>query len=259
MLRLIKYGFLLAILSAAPASAEPAYGKLNGINDGDVLDYECVRNPEGRIKCDFVQVLFSKESPEDDRASFVAALGVEDDVENEIAELCLPFQRRDRIFAGDTVPEDDATESARLIISELERSRIETPPESFEALKTQMDAWGEFCTSPSVDAANTLFDVIGSYAAQTCNPWINRFSLEFQEVDEHTWVAESSPSGPCGIVNTSKFVEDADFPDYWSYFASKIVTNKEGDALLPCGELDESEHPYLWNAPPIYKNCVFFE
>jgi len=252
-------GLLIAFAGTLPTSAEPIYGKLTGINDGDVMDYECVRIPEGKIKCDFVQVLFSKDEPEQDRASFIAVLNDEGAAKNELAEMCAPFDRRDEILAGDTVPEDELTLGARSVIEEMRKAEAETSPEYFAALKASLDALANFCSDPNAKTANIVFDVSDEYAARTCSPWVNRFSQEFRETDEQTWVAESVPLGPCGVVNTSKFVNDGQYPDFWSYFASKIVTNKDGDGILPCDELDENVQPYLWNAPPIFKNCVFFE
>lgn len=245
-------------LSAA-ANSEPFYGTLTGINSGDILDYQCVRISEDKIKCDFVQILFRKEDPSEDRDDMIAAFLESEPDEQELAETCIPFERWDNILAGEIVPEDEHTVAARTIIEEMEKAKAETP-EYYLALKAQMDAWGAFCINQTAESFGAIIDAAENYAAQTCSTWVNRYSQEFREVDDHTWAVESAPPfGPCGIVNTSKFVNDGEYPDLWSYFASKVVTNKEVEDPVPCAELDENENPYLWNAPPVFKNCVFFD
>ena len=79
---------------------------------------------------------------------------------------------------------------------------------------------------------------------------------------EGTWVVISSPTGPCGVINLSRFerAPNTDIP-FWNYVAKKTITNPKGKilGLNSCSVLDEDEYLYTWNSKEHFMGCEIIE
>lgn len=81
-----------------------------------------------------------------------------------------------------------------------------------------------------------------------------------------SWVIESQPSGPCGVVQLSRFesettkIGNSTYVD-WNYVARKAVTNPSGELFLglQCSGLDQGEYFYDWRSEVHQMSCDYIE
>lgn len=246
--------FLTFVAFGARAQT-PNIGTLIGTNDGDVLNYECYPISTSRISCEFVQVLLThrdaiEPSPENARQL------LEEVGQNE--QICAVFGRLSELQSGHSIPADSLSKEARQIFENLKDYK-EKNPAYYEVEKENLAAFQSFCISPTLASAQRFLQESANLAAITCEPFVNKYSQNFVLVDTGLWVVESKPTGSCGIVNTSKFIASELSPNLWSYIASKTITNKNGNSVISCDKLDETEQPYPWNGPGVVNNCVIME
>ncbi len=72
-----------------------------------------------------------------------------------------------------------------------------------------------------------------------------------------TGTAESTPSEVCGVVNTSRFIGDAQYGSLWEHETSKVILNKEGVGVLKCADLDETKTLYSWKGESSFLGCDY--
>lgn len=250
--------FSLPVLAGGPTS-----GTLIGSASGDLMDYECLQSSSERLTCEFTQVMLRKGANEEDWVRDLALIPkmIQDPKEMQnfdatCANFLLPMERGfingfdDEIWDALTGVDDRA---------ELE----EQIAKEDDFLKEFVFKGAAFCRSKTSESAIEFFRVGHERALQTCSPFFNKFSQSFVKVSEELWVVESAPSGGCGIINTSRFTTDAENSKYglWSYYASKIITNKVGKATsgISCEIFDESINEYKWNADSNRVDCVYLK
>jgi hypothetical protein len=75
------------------------------------------------------------------------------------------------------------------------------------------------------------------------------------------WIVVDRPSGPCGVVNVSRFERDTQSKIFWKYFAKKVITNPRGEVIpgLSCGGLDEREYLYDRRSQEIFLRCDYIK
>ena len=246
--------FATLALAPLPAMSQPNAGSLVGKVDGDPMYYECLATQDSnKINCDFVQVLLSnKEKPEDLEAALSTIPEILADEAGEMEELC-----------GATLPQLSG------ILALLERGESidpDTPvpadPADVEYMRTSVVALQNLCQDRTAENAEALLRLTHERAAKTCTAFINKYSQSFVKVSEELWVVESAPAGPCGIIQTSRFVvpkEGAGF--LWEYIAQKVVTNKTGTTEMgvQCSDLDEREVLYSWRGGPQRIDCTYID
>lgn len=246
--------------SSQPPSYPPSVGLLKGTTGDGFIDYECSSLPDGRLRCDFVQVLLRVTAKPEDLAETLAEVPTmlsDPETLRELEALC-PFAigLRSYFDTGSTellsaVPEFDAAKIAELAeITGFERA----------TMVSFANHTSNFCADRTEQNLAAMFTAMHNAGTTTCEPFVNKYQQDFVRVSEELWVVDTSPQGDCGIVNTSRFVA-APEGIFWNYTASKVITNKAGkiNGLLSCGELDERQYEYTWNAPKKQVNCVFLD
>lgn len=253
-MRIQKATILAAISFPLPLVAQPSDGSLVGTIDGDPLRYECsAPNAAGKIECKFVQVLLSnKEKPEDLDAQLAQIPDMLTSENGEIDELCK---------AGSGAMRDSLARFSR-----GEALEDGTPPPSDprerEELGKFVGAMEAVCAQRSPEALEALVRLSHDRATQTCTAFINQYSNTFVKVSETLWVAESSPSGACGIVQTSRFsLPENGLGLLWEYTSQKVITNKAGtsEAGVACSLFEETPVLYTWNSGPQRIDCVYID
>jgi hypothetical protein len=237
----------------------PSAGTLIGSRDGDLLNYECTPIDSTRITCDFVQVLLTNKSNDDKLAESLANIPQFLDELKTDKNFCAVFEARKMILNGETVSDVDLAAEAQKIVDEERRTDPDAPPQSLERKAQFFSSVDKLCNERSADAAKELLELAHETGAETCEPMFNKYTQIFVKVDASLWVVESSPTGGCGIINTSRLYGDPKYSFLWNYQASKIITNKNGTDVVPCAGLDERPQIYSWNQSSVYKNCRFFE
>lgn len=240
------------ILLSMPLAAQPTYGTLIGERDGDTLNYECRELSTDTIECEFVQVLMSKDTPE--LVSKEAVDQILADMAAGSAEtVCSDFMKIQAVLDGGADrsiwPEKSDEEIEGILNS------VRNAPYGLASLQ----AFSDLCETPTDKSAARIIEVSNQSKEVVCRPFVNKYTQKFVRVSPKTWVVKSGPSGVCGLVNTSKFVGHPEYDFLWNYYASKVVTNKDGKGLVGCNELDEQEQPYKWDQGPVYKNCQYFD
>jgi hypothetical protein len=236
----------------------PSIGTLVGSRDGDLLDFACTPIDSAKITCDFVQVLLSNKSND---AKLKESLDTLPQLLEELMseDFCAVFDARKALLNGATLDDSAISKEAqKMIEGEAQLSR-ESSPQLVERTGQFYGAIDKLCSNKDVEAARELLVLSHESGAEVCEPTFNRYTQVFVKVDENLWVVESSPSGSCGIVNTSRLYGDLKYPFLWNYEASKVITNKDGNDVVPCSSLDERPQIYAWDQPPVYKNCRFIE
>ena len=239
-------------LCGAQANGQPVSGTLIGEKDTDILYYECGPVQNGRISCDFVQILLQKKSTDADWAETVSSLKdmLADKDAGQLCETFLPIS--DFLRTGKMAP----MPGARASDIEALQDQITGDLDYFRAVAT---AGTVFCQERTEEHLKALFYLFHQRGSETCTPLVNRFSQTFVQVSDLLWAVESSPSGECGVVDTSRFSTSGDATSLWDYISSKVVLNKNGNINGLCSSLDETEQPYKLNLKPKKKGCQFIE
>jgi hypothetical protein len=211
-----------------------------------------------RVSCDFVQVLLINKS---DDIKFEESL---QNIPSLLSELindgaCDVFDARRKILKGEKVADAEIAAEAQRMIDDETQANSDLSPQLSGRISSFYVAIEKICNEQTEESAREFLVLSHEAGAETCEPFFNKYNQIFVRVDANLWVVESTPSGTCGIVNTSRLYGDPKYPSLWSYEASKIVTNKDGVGIVPCSEMDERPQTYSWNQPQVYKNCRFLD
>jgi hypothetical protein len=243
--------------SVGIASAQPFTNTIIGNPSGDILNYVCRRldgNAE-RISCDFVQIEFTKLSKPADLAESLAGFEKEFDVENKKefdvenkiemqAMFCPASQRMNAVIAGNidvTFETIKHTDWIRAV-----EDYKSSPPKAQEDMKRTASNMHDLCTNPNPETALKYSRDIHEQGMRTCRQTVNKYTQTYVKVSDTLWAAESTPSGACGIVNTSKFIASKEYPMLWKHETSKVIMSKEDVGVIKCADLDESKTLYSW-------------
>lgn len=237
----------------------PSTGTLVGSRDGDLLNFECTPIDPTRITCDFVQVLLTNKSNDEKLEESLASIPQFLEELKTEENFCAVFEARKMILNGNEVSDTELAAEAQKMIDEERRTDPESSHENLARKDQFFSAVDKLCAERSADAAKELLVLAHESGAETCEPMFNKYTQVFVKVDASLWVVESSPTGVCGIVNTSRLYGDPKYSFLWNYQASKVITNKNGTDIVPCSGLDERPQIYAWNQAAVYKNCKFLE
>lgn len=240
--------FLPTLASAQATVYPPSLGNLVG-KGGGAMNFECAPISEDRMRCDFVQILFSHDeapAPTDDMLS--EAMKDKNVVDEVICKMSYPLTH---FFATGERTAMSGTDI------DLFYSEVAADEPMFRRLAIEST---EFCSNRTVENLRNVLDILSERERQSCRLMFNKYAQTFKKVSEQMWVVESDPSGTCGLINTSHFfLADPALP-VWEYSASKIVKNKVGttEMGLACSDLDESTILYTWRES-IRTDCTFIK
>ncbi len=254
---------LILTFSVGVASAEPLSGTLMGDVSKDILNYECrgLNDNVSRISCDFVQVLLSKKSKPTDLAEKLKQFLSQLDAENETTsqdELCSWSASLDAVVSGDLDATLETVNSTDLIkaVDDYKSS----PPKVQEDLNRLASNLHDACIDPKDETLVKMFSAMHEQETRTCKVFVNKYTQTYVRVSDTIWAVESTPSGVCGIVNTSKFIGDEAYGSLWEHETSKVIMNKEGSGLLlKCADLDESKTLYSWMGGSNFLGCDYIQ
>lgn len=244
----------LAAFLPSVVLSQPTTGSLIGQVDGDPMSYECGSpDASGRINCEFIQVLLSPAARDEDLAASIA----------QIPELLSPTSKELDEVCGEV---RSSLKDAIKRFEAGEPAADGTPPpddprdlEQFISLATLVE---NLCTERTAANVEAFFRFTHERSSKTCRPFINKYDQTFVKVSETMWVVESSPSGPCGLIQASRFtLPDNGLGMLWEYTAQKIITNPAGSTVtgIACSDLDQSTILYTWNSGPQRIDCEFID
>jgi hypothetical protein len=248
----------LAILTtfcfANAAVGQPSFGSLIGSVEGDPMHYECTSvDASGKIRCDFVQVLLSNnEGPEELESALATIPEIIADADGSLLAMCKDYlvdmkEAVEKFERGETL--DDGTSPPK-------------DPEDLDGLRSMLAVLDATCTDRTSETIEALLRFLHEREAITCRPTINKFNQTFVEISEGLWVVESSPTGACGIIQTSRFKLPEGAPaSLWEYTSQKVITNKAGVIAggLHCSMLDETPILYTWKSGSQRINCMYID
>lgn len=253
--------FFLAC-SVGVTNAGPSSGTLIGNTDQDVLNYECkeLGGNSDKITCSFVQVLLRKKTTPEELASNLADLDREFDAE-EITDLqsmmCSMSEHLNAIITGNVDTPIEGIDPTDLVRAHKDYKSAH-PKNQANLTKMASDAHS-ICDNPNREAFVKLFTNIHKQDSRTCRVLVNKYTQTYVRISDTLWAVESTPSGTCGVVNTSKFIGLDQHSTLWEHETSQVVMNKEGGGLLSCADLDESKDLYTWRGGQQYLGCEFIE
>ena len=251
---LVRMIATVLLLVQSTAIAQPVTGNLIGKVDGDPMSFECsFPDSMGKITCKFVQVLLSR-------------VGREEDLESALAEI-------PKILSGDSDELEglcgESISSMKDALVNFEAGRPLTDgtappsdPRDMEHLRRFVQLIDTLCQERTAASVEAFIRFGHERSSKTCRPLINQYTQTFVKVSETMWVAESSPTGPCGILQASRFtLPDNGMGLLWEYTAQKIITNPAGSLGpgMACTDLDQSIILYTWNSGPQRIDCEFID
>lgn len=260
----------LIMLLALPASAEPVNGWLTGEED-DFLQFICKPLSEGRKECTFTQVTTRlKQDPEEIDALIRKRLPEAlSEIANartngELADMCGYTRPLNNIVEG--LLKDDR-ETVRKTISELPEQfqeefnldeavekMAQSDAREMNDILSQMSVVTRLCEK-YLDASDVeeLIRWELEKNARTCKLHLNSWTDIFMKVSNEVWTLEgSSAKGICAVSPLDRFECEGAYN--CSYTAEKRVFNKEGERIIPCGDLEEDAFRYE-HGKDIYLDC----
>ncbi len=248
----IYVAMAFSALLPSVALSQPTYGSLIGEVDGDPMSYECGSpDASGRINCEFIQVLLSPAEREEDLAASIAQIPeILSRTSKDLDNVCGEGPRSladaiNRFKAGE--PAADGTPAS-------------DDPRDLDHFTGMAKLVDNLCAERTAANVEAFIRFTHERSSKTCRPFINKYDQTFVKVSETMWVAESSPLGPCGLIQASRFtLPDNGFGRLWEYTSQKIITNPAGDAVagMSCSDLDRSTILYTWNSGPQRIDCEF--
>jgi hypothetical protein len=225
---------ILASLAVTAAQGQSYDGPTNGTlvaENGGLLNFECVPEEDGKARCDFVQVLFSRNEMNalgDDYQSYAN----DPQAKEEVCELSTYFRS---YVQGQ--PFEGALDSPQF---------EDLPEDDKEKILTSTDYLEKLCSTHSEEDFQKFIEYSNESSQKQCTAMVNKYSQTYQRVNEEMWVVVSEPSGLCGVINTSHFMRYQDYSFLWSHAASKIVKNRSGTTEfgIACADLDETVSEY---------------
>ena len=255
----------LAVMICAPSilSADmPWRGTLIGQTDGDILQYSCTSVDDGVMNCDFIQILLSNKATEEEWPEELEGLQNEfNDPNIDHGLLCSQAEPLLR-FMADGMPYDTSAYQNDELNGEDLNEFAERVRNDREHTFASFDAIRRFCEDGEFEDLVTFIRLGHERDMNTCEPYINEYSLRFVQSTEDQWVVSEPPMGACGLINTSRFIRNqSPYDSIWRHVAAKVITNPEAtilDSGSACGLLDESITNYDWSGS-VRVNCEFIE
>lgn len=243
---------LLASVSLSAAD-RPSSGMVYNTQDPQALTFECAQSG-AEMTCSFIQSAVSrKATPEDlakvlqqGKTEFVGWL-------QQAAKECPQIEMMDAVLSGRKPPPDEA--------KFMEGMRNTTPTQKAD-LQKSIAALNAACKDRTEARYLAFLRHSHDVSTRSCRVWTSTYSQRFRQVGTSAgpWVVVDSPTGPCGLVNVSRFERaPGNASIFWRYFSKKVVTNKTGELFpgVSCSGLDEAEYLFDWQSIDRQMGCDY--
>ena len=264
---------VLGVASGQAHSAEipiPTSGMVYNTVDNGWLTYECDPPTQGLLTCSFVQTSIRQQlKPADTQARLTR------ETADLAASLAKDYGTRPAGIYDSAKWQELCALSGQ--VTDLANGKLGAgaPPEAVRSMarmssrqKEDMRLWaaalGRSCASRTLDGLKDAISLSLGQEERTCrigtNPFKQTFKAQYSQGIFQSWiVADSTPSGDCGLINVSRLVPGANSWE-WRYFARKVVTNPTGSQmLLKCSDLDQLEYEYDWKEQSIPLVCDYIK
>jgi len=115
------------------------------------------------------------------------------------------------------------------------------------------------CDRPTPENVTEFLRFVIEKETVTCRVWTHSFRETFVQQPGGTWLSQSGPSGPFGLVVVSTLApedREARVPVLWTYRSQKIVTDRRTPTGAPA---DAGPLAFSWKAPAKALACEFIE
>ncbi len=278
-MKFLTYNLLIIIIffsytNIAKSNELPTLGLVYNTQETFSLSYNCKNLSKNSIECDFIQTFVRQKSTAKDLIKNLQNIDIEyKNFSNDIVEsdkTCSMIKASINSLKG-KISLEEASKSKGITDK---KKFIETMKSYSEEKKKDLintlNPLLAFCKTPSKKNYENMIKSSHEKDLKTCRVGSFKFTQKFTLIGEpqsknRTWVVDSKASGPCGVIQLSRFepefikIEDSEYI-HWNYIAKKAVTNPNGDAiLLECSVLDENEYKYSWRSEEYLKNCKYIE
>lgn len=249
---------LTAVACAASAQEAPTLGLLYNTQESHSLTYRCDPVRAGQLNCEFVQTV----------VRFKAT----------VAQLPGVVEQARKQFRSEKPPIAQECGTFRDMAAMLEGKRPAPKPEAVSAMSPveKSDAlriakvYIDYCDKPTEANFLALARIGHDKDRRTCSASSNSYKQTFRLVVETAggavWVTQSSPDGPCGMVELSRFEPEetkigASKFTNWKYIARKAITNPSGEFFpgAKCSGLDEKPYTYDWRSKEHQMSCDYIQ
>ena len=250
----------LLLLASAPSLGQeaPTLGLLYNTQEGHSLTYRCEPVRAGQLNCEFVQTAVRMKS--------------------SISQLPAILAQARQQFRTEKPPTTQDCGMFKEILDIMDGKKTAPKPEAVAALTAveRADAqrsarvFLDYCSKPIEENYLALARSGHEKERRTCTVSSNSYKQSFRPVTEGNgavvWVTQSSPDGPCGIVQLSRFESEetkigtSKFTN-WKYIARKAITNPSSE-LFPgakCSGLDERPYTYDWRSKEHQMTCDYIQ
>jgi len=246
------------------ADEAPTYGRLDSTTEAASIFYGCQRKGDNSLDCELNLIIVSKRAKPEDLSTRLDQAREEfrrDGVEWS-AEYCQWFTDFVDILEGRKTPPKGYDSKA---IAEAQKKLRETADSEKKDLLNWEKANVEFCKSKTEDNWLNLVRLEYEKDSRTCIVNAHTFSDRFRyrrDSGTGVWVTQSSPQGPCGIVQLSRFEPErrGKFV-FWKYVARAIATNPQGTTLdgQSCKQQELREYLYDWRTKEHSLSCEYID
>jgi hypothetical protein len=258
MKTLLAAAMLLSTSTASIAQDAPTLGILYNTQEGHSLTYRCDPVRANQLNCEFVQTAVRLKAGVGQLPSVLAQARQQFRTEKPpTAQDCGTFKEILDIMDGKkTAPKPEALAAL-------------TPVEKADAQRSAR-VFLEYCSKPTEENYLGLARFGHEKDRRTCTVSSNSYKQSFRPLTEGggavVWVTQSTPDGPCGVVQLSRFepeetkIGTSKFTN-WKYIARKAITNPSGE-LFPgakCSGLDEKPYTYDWRSKEHQMTCDYIQ
>lgn len=235
------------------AQEVPGLGIVYHMTERSSLTYSCKKTNPEQLSCEFVQSSIRPKAT--------------------IQELPAFIENSRKQFVAQKTPGDEC-KTFRDMVDVLEGTKPAPDPKGLASMTPVQKADGlslgkaglAYCAKPNVENVDAMARLMHERDRRTCTVSTNAFKQTFRKADagaDSAWIVQDKPSGPCGVVQLSRFEPEKGSTGYkfWKYIARKAITNPSGELMLggKCTGLDEAPYIYHWHAKEHQLSCDYFQ
>lgn len=254
LIRTLPLVFLLSI-SVSKASEFPEAPSITLLHDQsgarNAIQISCEPNYQNQtLKCQFFQMTVSYAlNPEELDAAIAKEIY---EIENNKEYLGKELLQEIKQFCF--IKDKDGEK----IKSHLEKIKLGPKRDYVESmLKITNKACKVTTISKAKEIMAQLVRLNMQWQAVTCKVRPNTWEEVFHHkvtINNPYWISDVKPQGECGVINVTTLKKDGDY--FWKYESKRVVTNKEGNALLlSCKNLEERSLTYAWRSKDHNVDC----
>jgi hypothetical protein len=261
---LVTGGLWLVGIMNGWADDAPTYGRLDSTTEAASIFYGCQQKRDNSLDCELNLIIVSKRAKPEDLSTRLNQAREEfrRDGTEWSAEYCKWFTDFVDILEGRKTPPKGYDSKA---IAEAQKKLRETADSEKKDLLNWEKANVEFCKSKTEDNWLNLVRLEYEKDSRTCIVTAHTFSDRFRYIRDSgagVWVTQSSPQGPCGIVQLSRFEPErrGKFV-FWKYVARATMTNPQGTTLdgKSCKQEQVGEYLYDWRTKEHSLSCEYID